>query len=129
MHLAQYFGLVLLNINLDIFFWQPGIFFWQPANQKHDKQVISVVDVAYGGENGFNQAIEQSSEVLGNVKFIQEKKIIQKYFDEISQVRIDPVDFCEMTCVAQLQCFRHKLMQKQTERCKIQVNLLTATSC
>jgi len=48
-------------------------------------KVIKVVDVSYGGENGFNQAIELSQETLGNVKFIQEKKLINKYFDEISQ--------------------------------------------
>jgi peptide chain release factor subunit 1 len=46
--------------------------------------VIKIVDVSYGGENGFNQAIELSTETLGNVKFIQEKKLINKYFDEIS---------------------------------------------
>ena len=48
-------------------------------------KVIKVVDVSYGGENGFNQAIELSSETLSNVKFIQEKKLIAKYFEEISQ--------------------------------------------
>ncbi|KAI9345548.1 peptide chain release factor eRF aRF subunit 1 [Obelidium mucronatum] len=48
-------------------------------------KIIKVVDVSYGGENGFNQAIELSQEVLSNVKFIQEKKLITKYFDEISQ--------------------------------------------
>ncbi|KAF2484481.1 eukaryotic peptide chain release factor subunit 1 [Neohortaea acidophila] len=48
-------------------------------------KVIKVVDVSYGGENGFNQAIELSSETLSNVKFIQEKKLINRYFDEISQ--------------------------------------------
>jgi peptide chain release factor subunit 1 len=47
-------------------------------------KVIKIVDVSYGGENGFNQAIELSTETLGNVKFIQEKKLINKYFDEIS---------------------------------------------
>lgn len=49
------------------------------------KIVLKVVDVSYGGENGFNQAIELSAETLGNVKFIQEKDLICKYFDEISQ--------------------------------------------
>jgi peptide chain release factor subunit 1 len=65
-------------------------------------KVIKIVDVSYGGENGFNQvaesesggqhpidpcsqAIELASEALSNVKFVQEKKLIQKYFDEISQ--------------------------------------------
>ncbi|KZV70731.1 peptide chain release factor eRF/aRF subunit 1 [Peniophora sp. CONT] len=48
-------------------------------------KIIKVVDVSYGGENGFNQAIELASESLANVKFVQEKRLIQKYFDEISQ--------------------------------------------
>ncbi|KAF1915326.1 peptide chain release factor eRF1/aRF1 [Ampelomyces quisqualis] len=48
-------------------------------------KVIKVVDVSYGGENGFNQAIELSGETLSNVKFIQEKKLINEYFDHISK--------------------------------------------
>lgn len=36
------------------------------------------MDVSYGGENGFNQAIELAAESLSNVKFIQEKKLIGK---------------------------------------------------
>jgi len=40
---------------------------------------------AAGGENGFNQAIELSSDTLANVKFVQEKKLISSFFDEISQ--------------------------------------------
>merc|ERR1719369_2138071 len=48
-------------------------------------KILKLVDVSYGGENGFNQAIELASECLANVKFIQEKKLIGKYFDEISQ--------------------------------------------
>ncbi|XKL59312.1 hypothetical protein PGB90_000328 [Kerria lacca] len=48
-------------------------------------KIIKLVDVSYGGENGFNQAIELASESLQNVKFIQEKKLIGRYFDEISQ--------------------------------------------
>ncbi|TPX50769.1 hypothetical protein SeMB42_g02116 [Synchytrium endobioticum] len=54
-------------------------------DQRLQSKIIKVVDVSYGGENGLNQAIELSAEVLANVKFIQEKKLIQKYFDEISQ--------------------------------------------
>jgi peptide chain release factor subunit 1 len=54
-------------------------------DQRLAAKIIKTVDVSYGGENGFNQAIELSAEVLSNVKFIQEKKLIQKYFDEISQ--------------------------------------------
>ncbi|CDR93678.1 peptide chain release factor subunit 1, putative [Babesia bigemina] len=48
-------------------------------------KVIKIVDVSYGGENGFQQAIELSAECLSNVKFIQEKKLIMRFFEEISQ--------------------------------------------
>ncbi|KAG8079037.1 hypothetical protein GUJ93_ZPchr0007g3769 [Zizania palustris] len=54
-------------------------------DQRLQAKILKVVDVSYGGENGFNQAIEISGEVLSNVKFIQEKKLIGKYFEEISQ--------------------------------------------
>ncbi|KAB8239974.1 peptide chain release factor eRF/aRF, subunit 1 [Aspergillus flavus] len=54
-------------------------------DQRLQSKVIKVVDVSYGGENGFNQAIELASETLSNVKFVQEKKLIGKYFEEISQ--------------------------------------------
>ena len=47
--------------------------------------VLAIVDVSYGGENGFSQAIELSSTTLANVKFIQEKRLISKFFEEISQ--------------------------------------------
>ncbi|CCH45588.1 Eukaryotic peptide chain release factor subunit [Wickerhamomyces ciferrii] len=54
-------------------------------------KIVKIVDISYGGENGFNQAIELSAESLANVKFIQEKKLITHYFDEISQ---DTGKFC-----------------------------------
>jgi peptide chain release factor subunit 1 len=54
-------------------------------DQRLQAKIIKVVDVSYGGENGFNQAIELAAESLDNVKFIQEKKLIGNYFDEISQ--------------------------------------------
>jgi len=44
-----------------------------------------LLDVSYGGENGFNQAIELASETLKNVKFIQEKKLITMFLDEVAQ--------------------------------------------
>jgi len=53
-------------------------------DQRLQQVVIGVVDVSYGGENGFNQAIELSSDMLANVKFVQEKRLISKFFEEIS---------------------------------------------
>jgi peptide chain release factor subunit 1 len=49
------------------------------------KAVIRTVDVSYGMDPGFNQAIEMSAECLANVKLVQEKRLLQRYFDEISQ--------------------------------------------
>ncbi|GMI45764.1 hypothetical protein TrCOL_g9276 [Triparma columacea] len=57
------------------------------------KAVIKTVDVSYGGENGFNQAIELSADTLGSVKLMKEKKLLQQYFDEISQ---DTGKYCFM---------------------------------
>ncbi|CAI9115721.1 OLC1v1016707C1 [Oldenlandia corymbosa var. corymbosa] len=52
---------------------------------RFSSRVLNIVDTAYGGENGFNQAIRLSSELLLNVKFLQEQRLIEKYFDEISR--------------------------------------------
>ena len=54
-------------------------------------KVIKMVDVSYGGENGLNQAIELSQESLLNVKFVQEKQLISKFFQEIA---MDSGKFC-----------------------------------
>merc|ERR1712203_1245634 len=55
-----------------------------------DQRLAAIVippslDVAYGGEPGFSQAIELASETLKNVKFIQEKKLISKFLEEVAQ--------------------------------------------
>jgi peptide chain release factor subunit 1 len=47
--------------------------------------VIKIVDTSYGGENGFNQAIELSKEALANVKFIREKQLLNDYMQEIAK--------------------------------------------
>lgn len=62
-------------------------------DQRLARTVIKTVDVSYGGEIGFNQAIELSAETLGSVKLVQEKRLLQKYFDEISQ---DTGKYCFM---------------------------------
>ncbi|KAJ4463108.1 putative Eukaryotic peptide chain release factor subunit 1 [Paratrimastix pyriformis] len=54
-------------------------------DQRLQAKILKIVDISYGGETGLNQAIELSAECLQNVKFIQEKKLINRYFDEINQ--------------------------------------------
>jgi peptide chain release factor subunit 1 len=53
-------------------------------DQRLQAKILKTVDVSYGGENGFNQAIELSAECLQNVKFIQEKKLINDFFEQIA---------------------------------------------
>ena len=60
-------------------------------DQRLQPKVINIVDISYGGENGFNQAIELSSETLLNVRFIREKKIVGKFFEEVS---LDSRKYC-----------------------------------
>jgi len=86
-------------------------------------KVIKLVDVSYGGENGFNQAIELAAESLANVKFIQEKKLINRYFDQISQ---DTGRYCfgvedtlralEMGAVETLICWENLDIQRYVLR-------------
>ena len=45
--------------------------------------ILMIVDAS--GGDGFNQAIELSADYLGNVKFVKEKRLLGKYFDEISR--------------------------------------------
>lgn len=53
--------------------------------------VLKIVDTNYGGKNGLNQAIELSDEFLKDVKYLKEKKILQKFFDEIN---LDTGKYC-----------------------------------
>jgi len=46
--------------------------------------IVGTFDVSYGGENGLNQAITQSADTLSNVRFVEEKRMISKFFEEIS---------------------------------------------
>jgi peptide chain release factor subunit 1 len=60
-------------------------------DQRLNAVVVKVVDVSYGGENGFNQGIELASDTLKGVKLVREKKLLARYFSEISQ---DSRKFC-----------------------------------
>ncbi|KAJ1727378.1 translation termination factor eRF1 [Coemansia biformis] len=50
-------------------------------------KVLHVVDVSYGGETGFNQAIELSEPYIDNMKLMQEKQLFSRYFDDMA---LDP---------------------------------------
>jgi len=44
-----------------------------------------LLDISYGGETGFNQAIELASDTLKNVRFIQERKLVSKFLEEVAR--------------------------------------------
>lgn len=46
--------------------------------------IVAVVDVSYGGENGLSEAITLAADALTNVKFVAEKRLVSKFFEEIA---------------------------------------------
>jgi peptide chain release factor subunit 1 len=57
------------------------------------QSVVTILDIAYGMEAGFNQALEMSSDILKNVKLMHEKSLLQNYYSEIAQ---DTGKYCFM---------------------------------
>lgn len=47
--------------------------------------VVNRVDISYGGERGFHQAIDQSAEALGSAKLIREKQLLESFMEEVSR--------------------------------------------
>lgn len=46
--------------------------------------VLAHLDVSYGQDNGLNQAITMGADAMGGVRFVQEKKIVGKFFENIA---------------------------------------------
>ncbi|GLC54529.1 Ethylene-responsive transcription factor 13 [Pleodorina starrii] len=100
--------------------------------------VLGSVDVSYGGENGFKQAIDLSAEMLDNVKLMQEKRLIQRFFEQISMdtgrfvfsVK-DTMQCLEMGAVdtlvvwEELDCDRYELYNSVTNRRTFQLKSST----
>jgi peptide chain release factor subunit 1 len=47
--------------------------------------VIKCIDIAYGGEAGFSEAIHLAAETLQSVKYVQEKKVLSRFYEEIAR--------------------------------------------
>ena len=52
-------------------------------DQRLKAKVVKVVDVSYGWENGFNQAIDLAQDSLTNLKFVKEKKLLTAFFEDL----------------------------------------------
>lgn len=48
-------------------------------------KVLAILDIAYGGDIGFNQAIELSKDVLKDVRYMEERKLLFEYFNNINR--------------------------------------------
>lgn len=49
------------------------------------KKIIDVVDVSYGGKSGLQHAINQTKNLIGNLKFNKEKQLLESYFEHIAK--------------------------------------------
>ncbi|KAJ6253512.1 eukaryotic peptide chain release factor subunit 1 [Anaeramoeba flamelloides] len=56
---------------------------YELLDSKVKDAIINTIDIDCGGMDGFNQAIKLSTEILSNVKLIQEKKAINTLFETI----------------------------------------------
>jgi len=54
-------------------------------DQRLARIILAVVDIQYGGESGFNQAINLTKNSLGDLKFVHEQKILASLFEEINK--------------------------------------------
>lgn len=94
--------------------------------------VVKIVDVSYGGENGFSQAISLAEDALSNVKFIEEKNLISKYFEEIALdtgmivfgvedtlTALESGALDLLICYENLEINRYEVRNPQTEEIKI----------
>uniref|UniRef100_A0A6T7R9P8 eRF1/Pelota-like N-terminal domain-containing protein n=1 Tax=Hanusia phi TaxID=3032 RepID=A0A6T7R9P8_9CRYP len=99
-----------------------GLIIAGPADLKNDlisselfdsrlrEKLLSIIDISYGGEIGFNKAIENSSSILEQLKYIKEKKIIQSFFDEIEKETGKYVYGCEETYESLINGFLSKII-------------------
>jgi len=59
------------------------------STELFDRRLAAIVippllDIAYGGEAGFNQAIELAADALKDVKFVAEKKLLSSFMTEVA---------------------------------------------
>ncbi len=48
-------------------------------------KILGIVDISYTGEQGFREALDRSSDILKEASVIREKKIVERFFTELSK--------------------------------------------
>lgn len=54
-------------------------------DQRLKQKIIKIVDIQYGGESGFNEAINLAQDSMGDLKLLKEKKIITEFMEAINK--------------------------------------------
>lgn len=90
-------------------------------DQRLKPKVMKVVDVSYGGENGFNQAIEMCQDLFKSVKYVEEKRILAKFFKEVST---DSKLYCAsinttMTALIELGAVEHLIIYEDLDAYRV----------
>ena len=59
--------------------------FVEELNEELRRKVIGVLDITYTDEHGLHDLVEKAHELLANETIIQEKKVMQKFFEELGK--------------------------------------------
>jgi peptide chain release factor subunit 1 len=57
----------------------------EKLDQRLKSRIIAYIDVQYGGESGFNEAIEKSEGYIETMEYQKERKVISRLFDHIAK--------------------------------------------
>lgn len=79
------------------------------------KDKIHIVDASYSGESGIREAIAKSSDILKELRLVEEQKLVQRFMQEISKEN--------GLAVYGLEKIREKLLERNVEVLLISENL------
>ncbi|HXW37215.1 MAG TPA: peptide chain release factor aRF-1 [Nitrososphaerales archaeon] len=54
-------------------------------NYQLRQKILDVIDTSYSGREGIRELLEKSTEVLKNVRLVEEKKLVQRFLGEINK--------------------------------------------
>jgi len=54
-------------------------------NYQLQQNIVAVIDTSYSGREGIRELVEKASDVLKNVRLVEEKKLVQKFLGEVNK--------------------------------------------
>jgi len=49
------------------------------------QHILAVIDTGYSGREGVREIVEKASDVLQDVRFVEEKKLVQRFLSEVNK--------------------------------------------